>query len=72
MSLSLPEIEQIVKEMEEDSKALKKELFKMAWYMRGSLSIEEAYMLDISDRIAIGEIIQENLETTKETKLPFF
>ena len=40
--------------------------------MRGSLSIEEAYMLDISDRIAIGEIIQENLETTKETKLPFF
>jgi hypothetical protein len=72
LSLSLPEIEQIVKEMEEDSKALKKELFKMAWYMRGSLSIEEAYMLDISDRIAIGEIIQENLETTKETKLPFF
>lgn len=58
--------------MDEDSKALRKELFKMAWYMRGSLSIEEAFMLDIESRMAIAEIIQENLETTKETKLPFF
>lgn len=72
MDLDLPEIEQIVKEMDEDSKALKKELFKMAWYMRGSLSIEEAFTLDIESRTAIAEIIQENLETTKETKLPFF
>ena len=72
MDLDLPEIEQIVKEMDEDSKALRKELFKMAWYMRGSLSIEEAFMLDIESRMAIAEIIQENLETTKETKLPFF
>lgn len=72
MNLDLPEIEQIVKEMDEDSKALRKELFKMAWYMRGSLSIEEAFMLDIESRMAIAEIIQENLETTKETKLPFF
>jgi hypothetical protein len=72
LNLDLPEIEQIVKEMDEDSKALRKELFKMAWYMRGSLSIEEAFMLDIESRMAIAEIIQENLETTKETKLPFF
>jgi hypothetical protein len=72
LDLDLPEIEQIVKEMDEDSKALKKELFKMAWYMRGSLSIEEAFTLDIESRTAIAEIIQENLETTKETKLPFF
>jgi hypothetical protein len=72
LDLDLPEIEQIVKEMDEDSKALRKELFKMAWYMRGSLSIEEAFMLDIESRMAIAEIIQENLETTKETKLPFF
>jgi len=40
--------------------------------MRGSLSITEAYMLDTQDRSLIGEIIQENLEITKESKLPFF
>ena len=72
MTLTIPEIDQVVKEMEEESKALIKDLFKMAWFMRGSLSIEEAYQLDYNDRQIIGDIIKENLETTKETKLPFF
>jgi hypothetical protein len=72
LTLTIPEIDQVVKEMEEESKALIKDLFKMAWFMRGSLSIEEAYQLDYHDRQIIGDIIKENLETTKETKLPFF
>jgi hypothetical protein len=72
LTLTIPEIDQVVKEMEEESKALIKDLFKMAWFMRGSLSIEEAYQLDYNDRQIIGDIIKENLETTKETKLPFF
>jgi hypothetical protein len=40
--------------------------------MRGSITIEQAYMLDISDRDIIGDLIKENLETTKESGLPFF
>lgn len=72
MTLTLPEIDQVVKEMEEESKALIKDLYKMAWYMRGALSIEEAFQLDFNDRMIISDIIKENLETTKETKLPFF
>ncbi len=40
--------------------------------MRGSLSIEQAFMLDIQDREIISEIIKDNLETTKESGLPFF
>lgn len=70
--MTLPEIDQVVKEMEEESKALIKDLYKMAWYMRGALSIEEAFQLDFNDRMIISDIIKENLETTKETKLPFF
>lgn len=72
MTLSLEEIDQVAKELEEESKAIRKQLYKMAWYMRGSLSIEQAFMLDYNDRMIISEIIEENLETTKETKLPFF
>lgn len=72
MTLTLPEIDQVVKEMEEESKALIKDLYKMAWYMRGALSFEEAFQLDFNDRMIISDIIKENLETTKETKLPFF
>lgn len=58
--------------MEEESKALIKDLYKMAWFMRGSLTLEQAYQLGYSDREIISDIIKENLETTKETKLPFF
>jgi len=66
------EIEQEVKKLENESKALKKELYKLAWFMRGSLSVEQAYMLDLQDIEIIHGIIKENIETTKETNLPFF
>ena len=72
LTLTVAEIQEVVQEMEEESKALKKELYKMSWYMRGALSIEEAFMLTTDDRLIIADIIKDNLETTKESKLPFF
>lgn len=70
--MTLPQIEAEVKKMDGESKALKKEIYKMAWFMRGALSIEEAFSIDSSDREIIAEIIKENLETTKESGLSFF
>ena len=72
MTLTVDEINELSKEMEEESKAIKTELYKMCWYMRGSLSVEQAFMLDYEDREIIAKIIEKNLETTKETRLPFF
>jgi hypothetical protein len=40
--------------------------------MRGGLSIEEAWQLDWDSRVVISELIKENLDTTKDTGLPFF
>jgi len=39
--------------------------------MRG-MSYHEAMMMTHDERMIVGEIIKENLETTKKTKLPFF
>jgi hypothetical protein len=39
--------------------------------MRG-LSYNEAMMMSYEERELIGEIIKENLETTKKSGLPFF
>lgn len=44
----------------------------MCWYMRGGLTYDEAMGLSKVDREIIGEIIKDNLETTKKSKLPFF
>ena len=40
--------------------------------MRGALSIEQAFMLDIQDREIIIDLIKDNLEMTKESGMPFF
>jgi hypothetical protein len=72
LTLTLYEINEVVEEMEKESKAIIKDLYKMAWFMRGALSIEEAFQLDFASREIISEIIKENMEITKETQLPFF
>ena len=58
--------------METEVKALKDDLFRICWFMRGSVTISEAYNLDHTDREIIGKIIESNLETTKSSGLPFF
>lgn len=72
MHLPLEEIEQEVKRLDNEAKALRKNIYKLAWFMRGALSVEQAFAMDIGDREIVSEIINENLETTKESGLPFF
>jgi hypothetical protein len=40
--------------------------------MRGGLTYEEAYTLGQQERDIISDIIKDNLETTKKSKMPFF
>lgn len=70
--MTMDEIHVEVKKLDNESKALKKELYKLAWFMRGAMGFEEAHNLDVADREILGEIIKENLETTKASQLPFF
>jgi hypothetical protein len=67
----LQEILQEAKQLDKDARDIKKDVLKMCWYMRG-LSYAEGMTLSYEDREIVGEIIKENLETTKKTGLPFF
>ena len=40
--------------------------------MRGGLTYDQAMALSFGDREVIGNLIKENLETTKKSGLPFF
>ncbi len=44
----------------------------MAWYMRGGISYTDILNLSMQEREAISKIIEDNLETTKNSKMPFF
>jgi len=59
-------------QLEKETKALKREALKICWHMRGSISFDEAMQLSLPDREEISKLINDNLETTKKTGLPYF
>jgi hypothetical protein len=61
-----------VGELDKEVKQFREEMFRFMWYMRGSITLEEVFMLSYEDRIILSKLIEENLETTKKSGLPFF
>jgi len=51
---------------------IRREALRLAWYMRGALTYEQALHLSVAERTIITEIIKDNLDTTKKSGLPFF
>lgn len=72
MILDADAIAKTVDDMEGEAKQLRSDVLKMCWYMRGGLTYTEAMYLNHTERELINDIIRENLETTKKTKMPFF
>jgi len=58
--------------MDSDIKNLKHELLKICWYMRGGVTYQEALNMSIEERQIVGNIVKDNLETTKKTGRDFF
>jgi hypothetical protein len=58
--------------MDDQAKQIKAEAMRSIWYMRGGLSFSEAMNLSVEEREIIVEIVKSNMETTKESGLPFF
>lgn len=72
MPLNLDQITALIKSLDRETKAIKQELFKLCWYMRGGMTLTEAYQLSIDEREMIVNLVEENLAITKESGLPFF
>lgn len=70
MTLTPSEMEDYFKKLEERQKQLRFELMKICWYMRGGLSYRNAYDLSPDDRKMFADLIKENIETVKKTKMP--
>jgi hypothetical protein len=58
--------------MDEEINEIRAEALRMSWYMRGGLLYDQALHLSISERKLIGQIIKDNMETTKKSGMPFF
>lgn len=72
MALSDSEIIKYLKDLESEIKNLKHELLKICWFMRGGVTYQESLNMDIEERKIVGQIVKDNLETTKKSGRDFF
>ena len=72
LTLDNDAVEALIEGYDKEVRAYRDDALRMAWYMRGSLSYEDAMLLTFTDRELVNKIIKDNIETTEKTKLPFF
>jgi hypothetical protein len=58
--------------MDQEAGDLRRQGLKMSWYMRGGATYDDIMNMSFIERTMIGDLIKDNLETTKKSKLPFF
>jgi len=68
--LSNSEIESMVNSFELNSKQIKDEIYRISWYMRGGVSSDDLlHKYSFEDRQIMNEIIKENIEATKTSRI---
>ena len=72
MTLDEDAIVKLLESYDNESKALKEEALRFCWYMRGGVTYTEAMNLSKIERELIAKIIEDNMEVTKKSGLPFF
>lgn len=57
--------------LEQQSKGIKEEIFRISWYMRGGVTSDQLlYQYSPEDREILSTIISDNIELTKKSGLP--
>lgn len=72
MTLENDQVIEYLESLDRESRAIREELLKICWYMRGGVTYNQAAALSPQEREIINDIIKENLETTKKSGMPFF
>jgi hypothetical protein len=69
--MHIDDIREFLIRLDNEVKGFKLELFKISWYMRGGVSINDLlYNLGFEDRDIMYSVIKENIELTKESRMP--
>lgn len=70
--MSASDIETYLVRLEKEIQDFKNELARISWYMRGGVTVQELmHVYSFDDRENFYTVIKENIDMTKETKMPF-
>ena len=69
--MSDDEINSLAGEMENEIKQIKHHCYQLSWYMRGGVNVDTLlYDTDLEDQEIMTKIIKDNIENTKNAKMP--
>jgi len=72
LNLNPDEIKKLTDDMEKERMSIPYNAQKLAWFMRGGINFVDIMNMSHDEIDNINKLIDENMETTKKTKLPFF
>lgn len=72
LHLDFEEMEKLGNNIWNEAMAIKYNALKLSWYMRGGVSYNDIMNMSGDEITNLNKIVDDNLETTKKTKLPFF
>jgi hypothetical protein len=70
--MTYDQIEKFTNDMVKQADSIKLNAIKLSWFMRGGMRYEDIMNLSYKETELVNSMIEENLETTKKSKLPFF
>ena len=65
-------VQKLIDDMDKECEAIKKNALTLSWYMRGGATYEDVLNMSAMERQAISTLVEEHLETTKKSQMPFF
>jgi hypothetical protein len=71
LTLTNEEVVELIDNYDKEAKAIREDLIQICWYMRGSISYEEAFFLTPEEKGIISKLIKDNMEAVEKTGLPF-
>tara|TARA_B100002003_G_C13906653_1_gene441433 strand:+ start:319 stop:534 length:216 start_codon:yes stop_codon:yes gene_type:complete len=63
------EVLKYLQSLQQELRDIEKQVFEICWYMRGGISLTEAWSLSFDQRTTVMEIINSNIERTKSSGL---
>jgi hypothetical protein len=71
VSLSDEEINSLADDYEMEIKQIKDSCYRLSWYMRGGVTFDQLmYDTDVGDQEIMQRIVKDNIENTKNSKMP--
>jgi hypothetical protein len=60
----------MLKQFDTEADTIRENIFKIVWYMRGGINLDQAFMLNQKEQKIVYDIVAENIKNTEKSGMP--